>query len=95
MSIIQYPPTAGSTSSVSSAPWYMQVARGLVPGVSSVNIFGYQSAVGTTFIPIWENTTAYPAYPSSAAIQYLWSSSSSDTTNTILVQGLDGSYNQI
>ena len=90
---------AQSTLSMSqngrTEPFELQVARGQVPYHSAINIFGYQSAVGTTFIPIWENTTAYPAYPSSAAIQYLWSSSSSDTTNTILVQGLDGSYNQI
>jgi len=90
---------AQSTLSMSqngrTEPFELQVARGQVPYHSAVNIFGYQSTVGTTFIPIWENTTAYPAYPSSAAIQYLWSSSSSDTTNTILVQGLDGSYNQI
>ena len=95
MTITVYPSIAGATTSVSTAPWYMQVSRGQVSGCSVVNIFGYQSAVGTTFIPVWENATAYPAYPVSAAIQYLWSSSSSDTTNTILVQGLDGSYNQI
>lgn len=95
MTITVYPPIAGSTESTLVAPWYMQVARGLVPGASQVNIFGYQANVGTTFIPVWENATAYPAYPTSAATQYLWSSSSSDTTNTILVQGLDGSYNQI
>jgi len=95
MSINLYPTQSGSTESSLAAPWYTQVARGLVSGVSSVSIFGYQAAVGTTFIPVWENVTAYPAYPVSAAIQYLWSSSSSDTTNTILVQGLDGSYNQI
>ena len=95
MTINVYPPQPASTESTLAAPWYTQVARGLVSGVSPVSIFGYQAAVGTTFIPVWENTTAYPAYPVSAAIQYLWSSSSSDTTNTILVQGLDGSYNQI
>jgi len=94
MSINLYPPNAGSTESTLVAPWYMQVARGLVPGATSVNIFGYQSAVGTTFIPVWENATAY-TYPGSAITMYLWSSSSSDTTNTILVQGLDSSYNQI
>jgi hypothetical protein len=90
---------AQSTLSMSqngrTEPFELQVARGQVPYHSAVNIFGYQSAVGTSFIPVWENATAYPAYPTSAAIQYLWSSSASDTTNTIQVMGLDGSYNPI
>jgi hypothetical protein len=82
-----------------SAPWYLQVARGLVPGVSSANIFGYGTVnQSTAYLPIWENTfngTTGGTYPtgggaitSTAIPMYLWSSSSSDTTNTILVQGL-------
>jgi len=94
MSITQFPLVAGSTESTLSAPWYMQVARGLVPGASVVNIYGYQPSVGTTFIPVWENTTAY-TYPVSATTMLLWSSSASDTNVSVLINGLDASYNQI
>jgi hypothetical protein len=76
-------------------PAYLQTSRGLVSGAARADLFAYQAAIGTTFIPIWENTTAYPAYPTVAAVQYLWSSSGSDTAVQILVSGLDGSYNPI
>jgi len=73
-------------------PAYLQASRGLVSGVTPFNMFGYQSAIGTTFIPVWENTTTY-TYPVSAQTMYLWSTSSSDTSVQILVNGLDSSYN--
>jgi hypothetical protein len=73
-------------------PPYLQVARGLVTGSSIVNIYGYQSAVGTTFIPVWENATTY-TYPASAIPMVLYSSSASDTAVSILISGLDASYN--
>ena len=76
----------------------MQVARGLVPGCSVVNVYGYQNALpsssGATFYPVWENTTSY-TYPASATTMLLWSSSASDTNVSVLIQGLDASYNQI
>ena len=75
-------------------PSYMQVARGLVPGASVVNIYGYQGSVGTTFIPVWENATAY-TYPGSATTMLLYSSSASDTAVSVLITGLDSSYNII
>lgn len=87
-------PVIPNNESPYALPSYMQVARGLVTGVSQVNIFGYQGTVGTTFIPIWENTTAY-AYPASATTMLLWSSSASDTAVQILINGLDSSYNPI
>jgi len=75
-------------------PSYMQVARGLVTGSSVVNIYGYQASVGTTFIPVWENATAY-TYPASATTMLLYSSSASDTNVSIVISGLDASYNPI
>jgi hypothetical protein len=92
MTITYFPPIAGSTASSSAAPWYMQVARGQVAGCSVVNIYGYQSAVGTTFIPVWENATVY-TYPASASTMLLYSSSASDTAVSVLINGLDASYN--
>lgn len=94
MSITSFPSIAGSTESTTVAPWFTQVSRGLVSGASTVNIYGYQSAIGTTFIPVWENATAY-TYPVSATTMLLWSSSASDTSVSVLISGLDASYNQI
>jgi len=95
MAITSYPnlSIAGTESSL-ALPSYMQVARGLVTGASVVNIYGYQASVGTSFIPIWENATAY-TYPVSATTMLLYSSSASDTAVSILIQGLDGSYNNL
>jgi len=93
---------AQSTLSMSqngrTEPFELQVARGQVPYHSSVNIYGYQGALpnsnGATFYPVWENATAY-TYPVSATTMLLWSSSASDTNVSILINGLDASYNQI
>ena len=70
----------------------LQVARGQIQGHSTVNIYGYQPAISTTFVPVWENVTAY-TYPASAITMYL--SGSSGDTAKITVVGLDSSYNAI
>lgn len=70
-------------------PFDLQVARGQVDGHSTVNIYGYQPTVGTTFIPVWENTTAY-TYPVSATLMYL--SGSNGDTAQITIVGLDANY---
>ena len=85
--ITSYPP-------LSSPDWYLAVARGQVPGASVVNVYGYQAAVDGTVIPIWENATVY-TYPVSASTMLLYSSSASDTAVSILISGLDASYNPI
>lgn len=70
----------------------LQVARGQIAGHSTVNIYGFQPAVSTTFIPIWENATAY-AYPV-AATQMNLAGSNGDTA-TITINGLDSAYAMI
>jgi len=99
-------PSQGSSSNPSTVytnnesplalPPYLQVARGLVTGASVVNIYGYQNALpnssAATYYPVWENTTAY-TYPGSASTMLLWSSSGSDTNVSVLISGLDSSYN--
>lgn len=67
----------------------LQVARGQIQGHSTVNIYGYQPTVGTTFIPIWENATAY-TYPASAQKMNL--AGSAGDTATITINGLDANY---
>jgi len=83
-----------NTESSLALPQYLQVARGLVTGASVVNIYGYQPSVGTTFIPVWENATTY-TYPGSASTMLLYSSSGSDTAVSVLISGLDSSYNNL
>lgn len=70
-------------------PFDLQVARGQVDGHSTVNIYGYQPSIATTFIPVWENATAY-TYPV-AATQMNLAGSIGDTA-TITINGLDASY---
>lgn len=82
--ITHYPPIA-------SSPFMLEVAKGNVDGHSVINIFGYNSSVGTSFIPLWENNTAY-TYPTSAVQMSVVSTSSSDTAVTILIDGLDSNH---
>lgn len=83
---------SSQTSFGKNEPFDLQVARGLIPGHSTQNIYGYQSAISTTFIPVWENATAY-AYPASATTMNL--AGSSGDTASITIVGLDANYNQI
>ncbi len=70
----------------------LQVARGLVQGHSTVNIYGYQPAVGLSFIPVWENATAY-TFPVAATKMNL--AGSVGDTATITISGLDSNYQPI
>ena len=86
MTISVYPPMA-------SPDWYMAISRGQVPGATVQNIYGYQLAVSTTTIPLWENATAY-TYPTGPTTMTLYSSSASDTAVSIIIVGLDNNYNR-
>lgn len=74
-----------------SQDWYLAVARGQIYGATQVNIYGYQAAVTTSTIPLWENATTY-TYPVAAGTMLLYSSSASDTAVSILINGLDTNY---
>jgi len=76
-------------------PFDLQVARGQVAFHNTLSLFGYQSAVGNTTIPVWEVTSVYPAYLTTAATFYLYSASASDSGAVILVSGLDANFNPI
>lgn len=84
MSITHYP-------HIETTPYELLVAQGQVPNVTNQNIYGTQSSVGATFIPVWENATAY-TYPASAIQMTLYSSSASDTAVTVIIRGLNSSY---
>jgi hypothetical protein len=87
--------TASQTYFGKNEPFELQVARGQIPGHSSVNIFGYQAVVGTgTPIAVWENTTAY-TFPASAQNMLVYSSSASDTNCRIVITGLGENFLQV
>lgn len=72
----------------------LQVARSLVRDAEARNVFGFNTAIGTNFIPAWEVAAAY-TYPTIALNMIAASSNTSDTDVTIITLGLDENYNRI
>ena len=89
---------ARETSSISrvgtSEPFELQVSRGQVSYHSVVNIFGFATAIGTSYRTPWElaNTNALPLISTASQLD-IASSAAGDTTQIIQVQGLDADYN--
>jgi hypothetical protein len=81
--------TLGQT--LSNANWNLQVAMGLVTGVTGLSISGYNTAVGTSYMPLWHAATAY-TYLNTATQLTVWSDSASDTNVSVLISGLDANY---
>jgi hypothetical protein len=77
--------------SLTSAPWNLQVARGLVTGVTGLSISGHNLSVGTSYVPLWNGNSTY-TYLNSATQLTVWSSSASDTNVSVLISGLDANY---
>jgi hypothetical protein len=88
-------PVFTNNETLYAAPWDMQVARGKVPGVTQVNVFGYGAAIDGAFIPPWENATAYTFPASAINIRVVSSSASDDTAASINISGLDTNWNPI
>ncbi len=76
-----------------SAHYLFDVAQGKFYDQTAVNIFGFNTAVDTSFETLWNDGGTY-AFPSSAVAMDLVSTSTSDTMD-VLVSGLDASYNEI
>lgn len=72
----------------------LNVARGTVKGVTGLSISGYNAAVSSTFVPLWEINGSYTYLPS-AQVLCVWSDSASDTNVSILISGLDANYDPI
>src|SRR5210317_1691604 len=73
--------------------WETSVALGKSAGNEVRNIFGYNEAIGTDFIPAWELAAAYP-WPTAAATMTLrWNTA--DAGYTVLIKGLDANYDEI
>jgi len=78
----------------STTPLFLyDVARGRILDHSALNIFGFNTTVGTSFETVWNDGAAY-AFPSAALTMTIVSSSASDTMD-VLVVGLDASYNEV
>jgi hypothetical protein len=77
-------------------PFELQVARNQIMGHEHIDLFGINSAVGTTFETVWYSGGTY-AYPAAAAVLKVSSTSANDAAagtgaRTILVEGLDANY---
>lgn len=72
-------------------PFDLRVARGQVTGWSSVRVNGYNPDVGNTTENIWPHGNSY-TFPAAAATMTLYSTVVGDTTQTVLIQGLDSAY---
>ena len=90
----QTSPPHSVTVQGSYEPFELQVARGQIMGHEVVNVFGYASAVSTTFVSVWENNAAY-VFPTVASTMVVSSSSVSDTVVSVQIFGLDVNYNRI
>jgi len=81
-----------NTNTTLNAPWELQVARGKVTGVTSINIQGYNSVMPSSWCTAWElaNSVGNYVYPSSSVAMTFTSVSAESLTMT--VSGLDSSY---
>lgn len=82
-----------NNQSILAGDFNLQIARGKVPGVSLVNIYGYNATVDGVWIPVWENATPYTYPPNGGVTMTLYSSSASDTNVTVFIDGLDANFN--
>lgn len=73
----------------------IDIARGLVRGVSHINKFGYNPTVGTTFETVHDQSNTYTYLSSAGAATVTSSDSGSDNNGTVEIQGLDGNYNLV
>lgn len=79
-----------------SEPFELQVSRGQISYHSVVNIFGFATAIGTSYRTPWElaNTNALPLISAASQLDVA-SSAAGDTSQVVQLQGLDANYNQI
>lgn len=75
----------------------IDIARGLVVGVSCINKFGYTGAtLGTSTVEtVWDGNGTTEIYPYPAAGVITISDNATDTGENVVVQGLDADYNPV
>jgi hypothetical protein len=81
-------------SYITNKEYYLEVARGNVPGASIINKFGHNPLVPTTGADIWGGLGLYEFYPTSGQNMEIVSTDADDTNLgdgawTVIVFGLD------
>lgn len=76
-------------------PFDLQVARNQIMGHSVLSLFGYQTSITTTSIPVWENASTYTYITAASTLSLVSTSPSDDTSAKILINGLDSNFNPI
>jgi hypothetical protein len=71
----------------------LNIARGLVKGATTRNLFGYNANVGTSYVVAWENDAAY-VFPDSPKIMTI-THNVADNGVVIRIIGLDANYEPI
>lgn len=82
-------------------PFNLQVAQGLVPGYSSLSVFGYNPDLDQTEESVWPDGGTVP-HPTVAAQLTVVSTNAADDgspagtgARTVYIEGVDGSYNTV
>ena len=78
-----------------SQDWKWEVARGRVSDATSIDKFGYNADVGTSFETVWDGSNVY-TYPSSAVAMTVTSQAGTPSTDNgvqVTLEGLDTDYN--
>ena len=78
---------------VSTQRFGLDAARGIMGNVEAVNIFGFNRAVGTSFETLWNNGGSYSFLSAEQQLSVV-STDAADTMD-VLIQGLDGDYNEV
>jgi|TARA_R110000772_G_scaffold33702_2_gene81941 hypothetical protein len=73
----------------------IDIARGLVRGVSHINKFGYNPTVGTDFESVIDASNLYTYIASAGTAQATSSNTSDDNGGTVLVSGLNANYEEV
>lgn len=78
----------------SPVPFDLLVSLGKITGYRAWRLNAYNLSAGTSRTTVWPKNVNY-VFPVSATTMKLYSTVVGDTTQTVLIQGLDASYNEI
>ena len=73
----------------------VDIAKGRVLGTSHINKFGYSEDVGASFSTIWDGSNVYTYITTAGTATVTSGTPASDDGGTVLVQGLDSSFNPV
>ena len=73
----------------------VDIAKGRVLGTSHINKFGYSEDVGSSFSTIWDGSNVYTYITTAGTATVTSGTPASDDGGTVLVQGLDSSFNPV